>query len=45
MTSLLISVLALALTYAVVYLIIGSPLIDRAADLDTLHELTRKDHR
>lgn len=45
MTS-LISLFALALVVAVVYLIVGNPLIDRAADLDALDQLTtRKDHR
>ena len=41
----LISLFALFLTVAVVYLIVGNPLIDRSADLDTLRRLTGKDHR
>lgn len=43
MTS-LISLLAVALVVAVVYLIVGNPIVDRRADLDTLRT-HRKDHR
>ena len=39
----LISLFALFLTIALVYLIVGNPLVDRRADLDTLTQLTRKD--
>lgn len=41
----LISLFALLLTGALVWLIVGNPFIDRAADLDTLRRTTGKDHR
>ena len=41
----LISLFALLLTGSLVWLIVGPPIIERSADLDTLDELTRKDHR
>ncbi|HLR97324.1 MAG TPA: hypothetical protein VK053_22575 [Jiangellaceae bacterium] len=40
----LISLFALLLTGSLVWLIVGPPIIERSADLDTLDEL-RKDHR
>lgn len=42
----LISLFALLLTGALVWLLIGPPFIERRADLNTLRSLTgRKDHR
>jgi hypothetical protein len=41
----LLSLFALLLTGSLVWLIIGTPVIDRAADLDTLAELTGKARR
>lgn len=41
----LISLFALLLTGSLVWLLIGPPIIERAADLDTLASLTRKDHQ
>lgn len=39
----LISLFALLLTGSLVWLIVGPPIIERAADLDTLRRLTGKD--
>jgi len=41
----LISLFAVLLTGCLFWLLVGPPIIERSADLDTLDELTRKDHR
>ncbi|MEV2279219.1 hypothetical protein AB0I72_26940 [Nocardiopsis sp. NPDC049922] len=41
----LISLFALFVLCALVYLIVGNPLVDRAADLDTLRRLSKLEDR
>lgn len=41
----LISLFAVLLTGGLFWLLVGPPIIDRSADLDTLRRLTGKDHR